>query len=459
LPGTYAVTLIVSTGGCGDTIVDSVKVYPIPIPAFVGTNVCQGDTTLFTNSSTIAGGTITSWIWSFGDLSTSNIQTPTHLYKTSGTYTVSLTVTSNNGCDSTFKSTVVVNPLPIAAFSATTPCAGTATQFTDGSTVSSGSISSWSWYFGDGGTSILQNPSHLYSTAGTYPVTLKITSNNGCIDSITKNVTVNPNPVPGFYSDTAGCATLCVKFMDTSKVAAPAVISNWLWNFGDGTTDSNTLSAPGHCYTKPGTYSVSLTVSTKNGCTETFTRPNYITAWPLPVANFNASPNPTVLINDPTVYFINTSTGNPVGWTWETFGDGSDSVKLTENTTHTYQDTGTFYTTLIVVNKYGCVDSVKEPIVVQPVWTFYVPNAFTPNGDGINDYFIGKGIGLLNYEMWIFDRWGMQLYHCTDINKPWDGKVQNSSVECQEDTYVYLIVITDVFHNQHRYVGKVSIIK
>jgi len=468
--GTYNVMLTVTSNAkCVHDTTIPVTIYAVPIPSFTATSVCQGLVTNFTDKSTIgcaATNTIAGWSWNFGDGSAPNTtQNPTHTYGAAGIYQVSLTVTSSTGCDSTVKLPVTVYPIPVPAFTANAPCFGTATNFTDQSTVAGGTIQGWAWSFGDpaNSTSGTQNPLFTYPAAGTYNVRLIVTSNHGCIDSITKPVIVNPIPVPLFVSDTVGCTTLCIQDTDKSTVAgAPSnYINNWLWNFGDGSPDSSSVQpAPKHCYTQPGTYTVSLTVTTNNGCTATQVRPNYITSWPVPVAKFNASPNPTVLVNNPTVVFTDQSTGSPVAWTWTTFGDPADSVKFTENTTHTYTDTGTFYVQLDIVNKYGCKDSIIEPVVVQPIWTFYVPNAFTPNGDGINEGFIGKGIGILSYEMWIFDRWGMQLYHCTDMQHPWNGTVQGTSgVECQEDTYVWLIQIVDVFHGSHRYVGKVTIIK
>lgn len=457
VPGVYTATLtVVSSGGCSDSTSKTITVNPTPVPKFTVSNGCLGYTSSFTDGSTIgAGGSIASWAWTFGDGGTSALQNPTHVYLTAGTFTITLKTTSNGGCDSTYTGTVVVSPIPKPAFTANSPCQGNATLFTDGSTISSGTMANWNWTFGDGNTSNIQSPSNTYATAGTYTVHLVITSNMGCIDSVKQPVTVNPNPVVNFKADdTAGCVPLCVNFSDLSTISS-GNITSWNWNFGDGS--SSQQSNPSHCYTKVGTFSVTLTVTSGDGCTTTFTRIDYINTYPIPDADFLATPNPTP-ISQPTIDFIDESNGSPVSWYW-TFGDDDDSIALTKNTVHTYADTGTYWVTLKIVNKYGCTDSIMKPVTIEPQWTFYVPNAFTPNGDGINDGFIGKGTDLRSYEMWIFDRWGMQLYHCTDITKPWDGTVQGSSIQCQEDTYVYLIIIKDVFRNQHRYVGRVTLIR
>lgn len=474
--GTYNVTLAVTTvAGCTHDTTLPIIINPVPAPNFTVTSVCKGFITNFTDKSTIGcGDSITKWNWNFGDGSgASTLQNPTHTYPGSGTFNATLTVTSSNGCDSSISLPVIVYPIPVPAFTASQPCFGTPTNFTDNSTVTGGSISAENWTFGDGTAGTGATTSHTYPAAGTYNVELIVTSNHGCIDSITQPVIINPIPVPLFASDTVGCTPLCVTDTDKSSVAAinGSNINQWLWNFGDGSNDSSsTVAQPNHCYTKPGTYSVTLTVTTNHGCTATLVRPNYVTAWPLPVACFTANPTTLQTLTDSTVYFTDCSSGNPVRWLWETFGDQCDSIDSTQNTVHTYQqscthsfqDTGTYCTKLIVTNKFGCKDSTTNCIHIGPMWTFYVPNAFTPNNDGLNDGFIPKAVGVISFQMWIFDRWGQMLYHCTSLTQPWDGTVHTgptSGQECQEDTYVWLVEFTDVFRNSHREVGRVTIIR
>ncbi len=473
--GTYNVMLTVtSTAGCTHDTTLPITINPVPAPSFTATSVCKLFVTTFTDKSTIGcGDNITTWSWNFGDGNTSAVQNPTHTYGAAGVFNVTLKVTSSNGCDSSITLPVTVYPIPVPSFTENSPCLGSPTNFTDKSTVVGGTITAAddTWRFGDGGTAVgTATPSHTYAAPGTYQVTLTVTSNFGCIDSITIPVVVYPNPVPGFFSDTAGCVTYCVSFTDTSNVVnipAPESINSYAWNFGDGSIDStSSLAAPSHCFSTVGTFSIGLTVTTNHGCSATLVRPNYITTWPVPVAKFSASPNPTDTLN-PTVVYTDNSTGNPVWWQW-TFGDITDSTEFTPNGVHTFlytgtfQDTGTYWANLVIKNKYGCRDSISEPVVITPFWTFYIPNAFTPNGDGLNDGFIPKAVGLREFEMWIFDRWGQQLYHCTSLTQPWDGTVHNaisSTTQCQEDTYVWLVQFTDIFHNSHRYVGRVTLIR
>jgi gliding motility-associated-like protein len=100
-----------------------------------------------------------------------------------------------------------------------------------------------------------------------------------------------------------------------------------------------------------------------------------------------------------------------------------------------------------------------DTVEIVPESTFYIPNAFTPNGDGENDYFTGKGIGIVNYHMQIFDRWGMMIFETYDLYQGWDGRANGGSGIAQQDTYVYKINLTDIFHQQHYYIGAVNLLK
>src|ERR1035437_6003201 len=178
--GTYSVTqTITSQAGCTGTITQTVTLNPSPVPNFTSTTVCFNNPTVFTNGSTGAS----QWSWNFGDANTSAQQAPSHTYGSAGTFTVTQVVINSFGCKDSIKQTVVVNPLPVASFSLTPVCFGNSTPFTDLSNISSGAISTWSWVFGDPGSgpnniSNLQNPSHIFSSAGSYSVTLTVTSHS-----------------------------------------------------------------------------------------------------------------------------------------------------------------------------------------------------------------------------------------------------------------------------------------
>lgn len=470
--GNYTVTLIVtSQGNCTDTITQQVTVFPGPTPQFIATTVCVGNPTNFTDQSTVTNGNITNWSWNFGDASPLDAtQNPTHTYAAAGTYTVTLTVTSNNGCTSSSTLQVIVNPLPQVAFTANAVCVNSPTQFTDQSTIASGTIQSWAWNFGDpnsgpNNTSTLQNPTHIFSAAGNYTVSLVVTSAAGCVDSASIQVTVNPLPVPLLTAnDTDGCAQHCVQFTDLSTVTT-GTITGWVWDFGDGSPTSSAQN-PSHCFDNTTqnviSYTVTLTVTTSAGCVSTITIPSYIDVYPIPVAAASATPSVTTILNT-NIQFTDLSIGNPVSWYW-TFGDGSNPDS-TQNPSHTYPDENdgihTYTVTLTIVNQWGCTSSTSLEVIINPEFTFYAPNCVTPNGDGVNEFFFTYGVGWKEYKLMIFDRWGDLIWWTEDMNKGWDAKVlhANSGKLVQEDVYVWKVVLTDVFDKKHTYIGHVSVIR
>jgi gliding motility-associated-like protein len=129
------------------------------------------------------------------------------------------------------------------------------------------------------------------------------------------------------------------------------------------------------------------------------------------------------------------------------------------NPIHTYIDTGAFCPQLVVVNDKGCIDTTTQCLEVEPLFSLYIPNAFSPNGDGLNDIFVPKGDYLKNFEMYIFDRWGQELFHSTDISNGWNGTVKGGNIICQEDSYVYKITVTDWHNKVHSYIGEFMLLK
>jgi gliding motility-associated-like protein len=464
--GTYTVTLIANPGPCSDTSTLAVTVASGPQVQFTAPVVCLGNTTSFTDQSNIASGNITGWSWDFGVAAqtndTSNVQNPTYTYATAGNFNVTLTCTSNNGCVTTATLPVTVNGLPTANFNSTVVCQGSPTTLNDLSVANGGNITSWTWDFGDGSpVSATQNPTHTYANDSTYNVTLIVTNTAGCIDTVVIPVTTAAQPVVLFTADTLdGCPILCVDFSDLSTVNSGS-ITGWTWDFGDGSPNAYTQN-PSHCFSTTGTYTITLTTTSNNGCVQTLVIPDMIEVYPVPTASFAANPQHTDVLNTQISYFDN-SQGNPVQWSWN-FGDPStlsDTSSL-QNTTYAYSDEagGTYPVYLQVTNQYGCVDDTSLEVIVDPNWSFYIPNAFTPNGDGVNDLFFGKGTGITDYEIWVFDRWGNLIFTTTDINEGWDGTVQGKSGEiCQEDVYVWKVVLRDVFNKKHKYIGHVSLIK
>jgi gliding motility-associated-like protein len=461
-PGNYQVELIVnSSHGCADTLISPVVIYPLPLSNFSFMDVCLNQTTNFTDLSSVPGGTINFWNWNFNDASTvSTSQNPNYIYTNAGTYAVSLDVIDNNGCKDTVVKNVTIHPLPQSLFATANVCDGSFAQFNNLSTISGTDlIQASSWNFGDGNSVGNQNASHLYVGAGTYSVSLVSVSNFGCVDSISKVVIVNPNPVVNFTGNPAsGCEPLCVSFSDSSFIASGSN-GQWSWNIGDGSPLNNS-SVFEHCYTNDSInnsnlFNVTLTVTSDSGCTSSLTKNNYITVYPNPNAAFTAQPSVTT-ITDPVIEIVNTTTGADT-WNWN-FGDTqTDSVSAPKQ--HAYADTGTYTITLITTTQYNCSDTAYQTAIVEPDFTFYIPNAFTPDGDGINDTFTGKGIFIKNFEMMIFDRWGNLIYKTEAIDKPWDGRANGGKEMAQRDVYVYAVIVTDFKNVKHKYRGTVTLVR
>jgi gliding motility-associated-like protein len=349
---------------------------------------------------------------------------------------------------------VIISPLPDAGFSASSACLNTPIQFNNSSVMTGGTITGYQWDFGDGSpVSSDEDPAHVYTNPGTYTVTLIVTNGDGCTDTITRNVFVNPMPVASFLDvNAAGCGPVSVAFMDASSIPGGAVVS-WSWDFGDGTTSDQ--QNPTHAYTVSGSYAVSLTVTSDSGCTATYTQQSAITVYPSPLAEFEADPWVRDIL-DPQFNFINLSVGG-LNYNW-TFGDGQGSSLFEPK--HTYRDTGDYMVTLWVTNAYGCTDSVRHPVRVNPIFSWWIPNAFTPNGDGNNEDFNVKGEYIANVELTIFNRWGEAIfYNEGKESAAWDGSVVGQSQPAKEDVYVFQVKLIDVWGKRHEKVGHVTLVR
>lgn len=454
--GTYIVTLITSNNiGCSDTVSHQILVHPTPVADFNFINQCVFEEYTFNDASS---GVIANYNWNFGDGNNSILPNPTHAYTNAGFYTVTLSVTSDSGCTHSINKQVEVYPKPNAEFSAINVCQYDSMQFTSLATVQPPSnISSWNWDFGNmAGISTQTNPKYFYGTPGTYNVTLIVGTNNNCKDTIVKQVVVNPMPQVNFEADLlSSCSPLCVNLTDLSSVISGTNVS-YSWNFGDGT--SAVGSNVNHCYTNDGATeniyrTVSLTVTTDSGCVGTYVKNNYLTIYPTPVAEFTSTPQPTTIRN-PIINFINETIGG-YSYVWN-FGDNTENSTET-NPSHTYIMVGQYEVTLISTNQWGCSDTIVHTVYIDDDFAFYIPNAFSPNGDGINDLFSGKGYGIKEYVMYIFDRWGEKIYETTDLSKGWDGTYKGA--EAQQDVYIYRVDIIDIHGEKHRYNGHFTLVR
>ena len=470
--GNYMITLVAKSSnlGCVDTFQNTISIFPMPTAAFSFTDICLEQTNNFIDLSSVINDNILSRNWLFGDGSPqSSVQDPNHLYAISGTYPVTLVVTTSNSCMDTIVKNVVIHPLPIVLFSQENVCEGNMMQFNYLSTIpASDTIQSWKWNFGDGSPgNYNQNPSHLYASNGNYAVNLWVVSNFGCEDSTTIISYVNPNPIVNFKSNNLqGCELFCTSFQDSSFIATGNNIQ-WKWDLGDGTLVNNSQVFD-HCYDNdsvyvPSTFDVKITVISDSGCSISLTKSNYITVYSTPTADFSVNPE-TATAMDPVISITDLSTSASF-WAWN-FGDGSATINLSLQSSsihtpppHTYADTGTYTIMLITSAQFSCADTAYHTIVIEPEFVFYIPNAFSPDDDGENDSFTGKGLFVKKFKMSIFDRWGNMIFYSDDANKPWEGKSSNEIDILTQDIYVYIFDITDTKNVKHRYKGSVLLLK
>lgn len=465
--GTFPVTLKVSDLGCEDDTTATIRILPLPIANYTISEVCVGAPTIFTDKSVSQEATdpINKWIWSFGDKSAlSSTQNTTHIYAKEGTYTTSLIVTTKMGCIGTTSKDVVVHPLPKAQFTATPFCLSEPVKFTDAS-LPKGDVVEWYWSFDDRGNnhSTAQNPQWQYDTSSVYEPKVVVKSKFGCVDSTTISLNIPPLPYVNFDADLyESCVPLKTNLLDFSFSSSDK-IKLWQWDFGDGSA-IDTARNPHHEYGIPGAYSVSLTVTTANNCKAFFLWKDMMHVWPNPVAGFIFSPEePTEA--ETTVSFYDRST-DAVFWSWD-FGDEGlvpVSTSTDQNPVHTFPNSGTFKIWQFVTSVHGCRDSIPDEITIKPDWTFYVPNTFTPNGNGTNDGFIPKGHNITEFQMWIFDRWGNMIYTTEKTTSPataipWNGKANGGSKTAQQDVYVWLVELKDINHQPHKYIGHVTLVR
>ncbi|MBI3143247.1 MAG: PKD domain-containing protein [Bacteroidetes bacterium] len=256
-PGLYKVKMkVISAQGCPDSAQVKVEVYDIPVAGFSATNVCQGNPTLFTNTTTIGTGSITAYAWTAGLKDLGADTDPSYTFNKPGLYAVQLIATGTGGCLDTAIHEVEVFPVPTALFAAASVCQGKEVSFDNQSTTTSDSLD-YQWTLGDGNTSAAQHPKHIYSQHGTYIVGLLVTTEDGCTASTQDTVEIYPLPVATFSFDHNGAGLYHFAPDDSTLVS-------YLWDFGDGNTSANV--APAHTYTADGLYDVALTTTDINGC-------------------------------------------------------------------------------------------------------------------------------------------------------------------------------------------------
>ncbi|MGZ3865144.1 MAG: PKD domain-containing protein [Bacteroidia bacterium] len=438
-------TLTVSDAGSCSVTATSTITQPSPVTVSAsGQSVCNGANATLTAVGSGGTGPYT-YAWSPGG----GTGTPLSVSTTVNTvYTV--VATDSRGCASQ-SDTAMINvlpPLSITVVSNDTTCAGmpaTLTAFANGG---DGSYTvTWS-PGGAIGNTIHPSPNSttIYTATVSDGCTVPNASASGqVVVQVNPSINFNPNPA-------SGCAPVCVTFAAAASSVSGNNILTYSWNFGDGSTASGINAS--HCYTSSGNFNVYVLGITEKGCRDSVIKNSLINVYPQPVADFGAD-NFSTDIYDPRINFQDLSTGNVNNWNWN-FNPGTSTV---QNPSHTFLSEGIYQVTLIVKNNNGCSDTVTKQVEIKPVYTFYAPNAMTPNSDDMNEVFLPTGTAWDNstFNLWIFDRWGNQIMHSKDVNQGWDGKKHGETV--QQDVYVWKVELDDIFGRSHEYNGTISVVR
>jgi len=272
--------------------------------------------------------------------------------------------------------------------------------------------------------------------------TYVVTVTDACGHTQSDSVTIfAPNVPPlslAFSPDTAICPGEEVTLTANANGGIGDII--YSWSTGEGNITSITV------YPDETTL---FSVAVHDSCGNTLTGASLVTVLS-PSVDFTYS-----YVENRTVRFDATASSDVVSYSWD-FGDGGTSTE--EDPTHAFLDTGYFRVVLVVTNAFGCTDTAEQTIYAYPDFVFFIPNSFTPNLDGLNDVFSGKGVGFTDYEMLIFDRWGEEIFETNDIHRGWPGTTKDE-VRCQLGVYAYKVQLTTPPGEVHTYIGRINLIR
>ncbi len=468
--GTYPIMLTEQTDkGCiGSVTAQALTVHPLPQPNFGTPKVCLTDPfAAFTDSSSIADGSQAqfTWLWDFGDPNatagdpnSSTLQNPQHTYITVGIYTVKLTVKSKDGCTKDTTRLFTVNgALPVAGFvinNAANLCSNQQVTITDHSTVNFGNITKveiyWDYQNDPTAKTTDETPApgkqynFIYPDFGnpltkTYQIRYVAYSGISCVNETAQTVTLNASPEVQFDALNpvcqGGASFTVTQARDTSGLSGSGVYS------GRG-IDAAGLFNPGAV--TPGTDSLRYTFTAANGCSAFADQA--ILVYPQPTAD--AGPDRTVLEGG-YVILNGSGTGNNISYLWLP----DSAMDNNHIATPRISPSNDIVYTLIVTSADGCIDSSHVVITVlkKPV----VPNAFSPNGDGINDTWVIKYLDSYPAaEVSVFNRYGQLVYHTIGYNRPWDGTYNGRPLPVA--TYYWII---DPKSGRTQMSGSVTIIR
>lgn len=402
------------------------------------------------------------YVWSFGDGSadvSTTVPNISHTYTNVGDYRARVISIDSASCNIADTSYLIIKARSNKALLGFTiakvpPCESLSYVFTNISVPPAGypfGVNDFTWDFGDG-TRITTNAPivpHTFAATGTYNVKLYLDDTTYCNspDSVVQQLRVASVLVAQFETPAIGCSPYTAVFNNTSLGG-----QQFLWDFGDGTT--STQAYPTHLYTNTGTYTVRLTATDNFTCNKTDDTTATITVIEGPVSLFTYSP--TQPKENTPFQFTNLST-NAVRYKWD-FGDG-DTLMTLDNlpVSHLFNFTDTFTVCLIAFNANGCSDTTCQEVVAIVLPLIDVPNAFSPNGDGINDVVSVKGYGVSKMTWSIFNRWGQLMFRSYNINDAWDGRYKGTLQP--QDVYAYVLDVSFTNNAAYRKKGDITLLR
>lgn len=442
--GTYTVTVYDATG-CTST--DTVAItQPTTVTLTVGgsTTECVGQPAII-NAHAHGGLGLYTYLWS--NSNSDSVQTVNPIVTT----TYYCTATDVNGCTSPSES-ITVTVLPGITVTAYGPpdtiCAGKTVKLT--ATATGGNNGPYTYTWSPGGS-----VGNIVSVSPSVTTTYTCSADDGC--SLIPGTTVVivyvvPVPLVNFsMSVISGCDPLTINFSNLSLDVSSG--STYNWNFGGLGVD--TAKDPTFIFNQSGLFNIKLVVTSPEGCTATMIDSDGVNVLPKPTAIISAEPT-IATKSTGFISFYNNSVGGDY-WDWM-FNDAKNSTSSLKDPSFTYTDTGSFRPELVTMNLFGCTDTAYIDIYIKDDFTFYIPSAFTPNNDGHNETFGPVGINVQDYTMYIFDRYGNQIFMTTDMSVPWDG-TDSSGKLVPENVYVYWIQNSDLDGNKHQYTGRVTILR
>jgi gliding motility-associated-like protein len=378
-------------------------------------------------------------------------------FPAAGQYEGRLIINPGSLCNDTANIFVKIYPEIVANFGYDyDTCIAGPVSFLDYSAIlGAGQIVKWKWQLETGVVDTIQrNPVHVYDMPGTSFVKLEVEDEHGCKDDTTRAVLYQPVPAIILVkpNDTISCAPATVFFNNQSSPINPDY--DIQWSFGDG--ERGTDVSPTHTYLDTGTFDVRLEITSPIGCYTDTTFSQLVKILSPPVANFSFDPSNPDNFN-PVVNFFDESIDAKY---WDWYVDGK-LVAQKPDFSYSFPDTGMHEVKLIVVHPEKCLDTLVQYIDVTPKVTFYMPNAFTPNEDSVNDLFVGTGVtrGVTDFKLSIWDRYWQIIFETDDIAEAWNGQVGNNGKQALSGVYVCVVSFTGPRGEAFNYRGYATLVR